>query len=375
MVNQLVTLFLPLFSLTNGKGNVNLMKPILDQERLPTLAAILTLLVMIFADFVIPIQYDLLFGTTQSRGFLDDWNFLFTDFVLIPTLAYWFFKGPKNILLLWTHLENSRVISSPRDLVSRIKKRVSSPKFLLGGVFFYIVLILATYFSNRTLKPQPWWLANGVTTFIRLFTWGWGFFLGSVVLFRELATLFDLRKVFSLSSVRLRPYHSDGNSGFGFVVNYLLSFTFLIALFGASFAIWEFWLWKEGLLNTPHGWVVQIGLIVYIILTPVAFFTPLSAIHQVMQEAKEKILAYVAVPLHQFLDALAIADSSLIASIDSAEGYEALLKKIGYLEDIHSVIERYSSWPLNVRGITSFFALLFAGIAPLIPVVLGLLLN
>src|SRR5690242_14009949 len=92
----------------------------------PAIISGLILVGMLLADFVPSIAYKRLFGTSQLRGFLDDWNFLFVDFVLIPSLAYWYVADPTLIIRLWNRLEKLTSISIPEDTLNKVRRRWQS---------------------------------------------------------------------------------------------------------------------------------------------------------------------------------------------------------------------------------------------------------
>lgn len=329
----------------------------------PVTISALTLLVMLLADFVPSSVYGRLFRTSQLRGFLDDWQMFFVDFVLIPFLMYWYVAGPKFTMRLWNRLEDLAVIRIPSDKLTIVRSKRRSSRIALGGVLVCLITLWATWFSNSLLEPKPWWFANWTTLSIRLATWGVSYYVGCVVVLRELTILFDLRKVFSASSVELHPYHPDKNGGFGFVMDHLMWLTFLSAMFGTSLAIWEVWLWRQGLLASAHGWVAHTGLVIYVFLTPVGFFAPLISLHRIMLRAKEKLLEPIASQLQQFLETLAENKTDLTKSS------EVQLKRAKELEELYSIIDKYPTWPFRVGEIWRFLLLLLGGISPLLSLV------
>jgi hypothetical protein len=214
----------------------------------PRIAFWTTLLIFLLADFVPAFSFNLLFDTVDYRGFLSDWNFFFIDFILIPTLVYWYMVGPKKIANFWKNLEQFDAINIQYQTLEKAKRRIRTPFLVIGGAFICLIGLWSGYWSNSFLTPQPWYFANWFVRVVRLSTWGIGFYLGGVVVLREMQTLFGLRNVFQNCSVKLLPYHPDKNNGFGFIVEYLMRFVSLSALLGAALSIWIVWLWLEGYL-------------------------------------------------------------------------------------------------------------------------------
>jgi len=106
--------------------------------------------------------------------------------------------------------------------------------------------------------------------------------------------------------------------------------------------------------------------LIYLILAPVSFFSPLRSAHSAMLLYQKGLIMNISEEFDRVFSQLKSSQTN------NADQNEPFLKRIRQLEEERELVYRFPVWPFDTASLRKFFGLAFS---PLIPVVTSLLID
>jgi hypothetical protein len=111
-------------------------------------------------------------------------------------------------------------------------------------------------------------------------------------------------------------------------------------------------------------WYLHLSIPLYLIVTTISFFAPLSAAHSGMKDAKEELLANIA---QHFRENYAETHNHLDESPEKLRGE---IDKVQQLHTLYGLTDKFPVWPFDVTTLRRFFV---STTTPFLPLIVGLL--
>ena len=201
-------------------------------------------------------------------------------------------------------------------------------------------------------------------------------FLITSIAARYIATITGLFRVFTSRSgeiVRLRPWHPDRCGGLSALHEFATRMTWFIAVIGlllillAYVSIVSRAEGDPGISEIVSDPVLLVSLIVYAVLSPLAFLLTLWPAHRAMERAKRDRLDLLS---EEFDKAYIGARSALNAEGESRDAPPSgdllsvdLVNRIKSLQDLYDLTRAFPVWPFDIASIRRFFTAFLAPVA------------
>jgi len=251
---------------------------------------------------------------------------------------------------------------------------------IFSAVWLYQYWLDPTLVNPALVKPSDLGLKEMIRYqstfwFICMPQLGLGVYMIGMMIARIIITYLGLRKVINAPGISVRPLHPDKCGGLKPLLNYALSISYMMALFGLAFAVLTYstsQVWdSSGTVSTvasnifkyPTFWF---GAPLYLIVTPAAFFGTLWTAHGPMQTAKSK-------DLEQLSDVFDGKRQDVRNALNSeASQLDDKVKSLKSVHELYRMIEAFSVWPFDM-GSLRWFGTIFA--TPIFMAVISIFLQ
>ena len=323
-----------------------------------TKTGLVAFIVFLLPSVLIALLNDALLPNSKLLALSVD-SSMISEFVVIPVVwgyYIWISKAPHQVL---EKLERTGILVRTKESTRRAQKVLATRT----PVILAIVIALSVgymYYVTELRSAPEWHNANPALLAIRtVLVWIPMAYAISIIGIRIIINARVFK--FMLNNVILHPLHPDGAGGLRPLGQYALKITYLLAMFGFAAIYTEYQAFIRGALATEYAG--HLATAAYVILTPLAFFAPLTAAHDVMRRAKEKLIFRTSQQFNQdFSNAINGVSGS---AVDIKESME----KIEHLQALHKVASSFPVWPFDLKTIQRF---LFTISAPFLPILFTL---
>lgn len=294
------------------------------------------------------LMYAILSNTLLPNGkFLtltEDYTYIITETgILLLVWGYyiWTIRAPVEVL---QELEDTKVVSIDDARLKDAAQpfQTKAHEIVAAVIAGLVTIVYATGLKNSQLQ----WL-NYVPAFIvlrSLLVVLPSVFAGVLIIYRLFINAQIFRTI--LKDVDLHPLHPDRAGGLSSLGRYSLSTTYLVAIAGCLGAILEYEAYKSNTLS--NAYFAHVVILVYLILAPISFFIPLSAAHESMRRAKNKLILQISQQFNQ--EFLTIPETFAKPSNDLKES----VGRIEQLQALHKIAESFPVWPFDIDTIRRF---------------------
>ena len=308
--------------------------------------------------------YNLWFSPKGSvfPGILQDFTAIVVDFGSVPIIAGLYLWSTEGATSMFRQLTESGVFRDASVINAEIDK--SRPAYKSKFVFYLIAVLSILYALSQLAAYQgwvPWKSAGGyinlepAAAYYRTPFWLLNFYTFLFAIYNIVITVITLRKLFDTRGIRIQPLHPDKCGGVISISQYTVKIAYGIASAGLVISGATVFALQTNALRESYP--IIIGIVAYLLLTPLLFFWPLGTAHTAMQEAKDAQLLQLA----KRFDALY---SRLSSEIDKDEDFEKDLKKLENIKKLYGIALEFPVWPFDISNLRRFFAVITA---PLIP--------
>ena len=229
-----------------------------------------------------------------------------------------------------------------------------------------VCLIVAILFANLIVPVhrafKNWAVLDEVAFWYTACVWFILAFMICLLVIRGTIVMFWFNRLFRDFEIRVRPLHRDGAGGLAPLGNFSVKIAYLLAIYGICavvLALGQSYVTTGQLSGFVLTLPIGIILVLYLILSPLAFFVPISTAHAAMEKARRNLMHHVA-------DQLENDFAHLLESFDdNAAELKNDLDKIEQLQRMQTLAMRFPVWPFNTGSMVQFFS------STLTPVVLA----
>lgn len=338
----------------------------------PLSFGVLVFLANVVVDLWLGFRYDVFFAPAgvELPGLLQDFTAIVVDFVSIPVIAGLYVWTTQGATRLFRRLYQSTVFQDEQRFVENVDR--SRPLFR-SRLAFHLIWIVSVLYALSQLAAYmdwvPWETAQGylylqpVMSFWRTPFWLLNFYTLAYAAFNVAVTVVTLRRLFRTEKIKLLPLHPDKCGGLVSISQYSLKIGYAIASAGLVISAAALFELQQGSLREAYPIIV--GVIAYIVLSPVFFFWPLGTAHSAMQEAKDAELLRLAQRYDRIYNRLK-------KEFDNLDDYDAEAEKLQHLKDLYAIAEDFPVWPFDISNLRRFFAVVTA---PLVPALISILID
>jgi hypothetical protein len=300
-----------------------------------------------------------LFSTTYRIGLLNDYSWCLHQFTSIPATIFYFFWLPDEISKVIKGLRQNKVLSIPKNEEDKFHKfltqfdRAYSHRVWALGSFILVAAFMVLMAIPEHKTFITWETSGSFIFWYTTFFWAFFFFIGLLGVVRVIVITFWFNRLFKEFKIDVRVLHPDGAGGLSPLGEFSVKIGYLIGVYGlasVSVTLSESYVTTTKFSGPMLTNALIPLLIVYLILAPVVFFTPIGAARFAMKEAKRAFILQIA---DQFdlettkLQTLFKSDSNELGSG---------LEKIEELQKIHAIATKFPVWPFNVENLLRFFS-------------------
>jgi hypothetical protein len=317
----------------------------------------------------------LLLGDFRSHGdvvgFKDNWNFFQQIFVGIPPVITFYFLFPKYISKCIDSLTKNEVFLDHQgkkfqSFKHRFQRSVSNRLWVWIGFTLSAAFLL--FAIPEHLKGKDWVVKHLISLVPIELLWFIMFGMTIILAIRVLVSIWWINQAFKQLGINVRPLFPDGAGGLQPLSQFSLQLGYIIFFFGIELAANQYltsYLHTGEFGRMAWGSDTIIGWIVYATLAPIAFFAPISAAHDAMQDAKTQELLLVSQTFEREYQAL--RSHFQISSPEEQKSYGS--QKITELQGLYNIIKAFPIWPFQMQKFIQFLATV------LIPLVLAVAAN
>jgi len=212
-----------------------------------------------------------------------------------------------------------------------------------------LVFLLPNYLKRMQIQDS-WSMANPFNLTLSILWAVTGLYAALLLLFLIVASIYWLRRLFADFAVKVRPLHPDKAGGLSPLGKFSLNISYLITILG--FILAAIPMARYYLANGTFGfnWTTDVilGLGIYIIAAPFAFFAPLSVAHAAMKSTKQNLLLQIS---QRFETEYSVVQKSLQGDVIELETNMMNLKG---LHSLHELTNKFPVWPFNIENILRF---------------------
>lgn len=228
---------------------------------------------------------------------------------------------------------------------------------------WFLSLSLASLGSYQDfIAPPRWTNGNIFVLVVRVLYTAPTTFAALSAIFRTVSNAKFFREI--LRNVTLNPLHPDRAGGLRKLGQYALSTTYPIALAGVIAVISEYFAYLNDTLATSY--YLHVILILYIPFSLLTFFAPLSAAHDAMIKAKERLILKIS---YQFNMDFSLTFNELT---QPAKALKDNIEKIEQLQRLHKLAETFPVWPFDIQTIRKF---LIAISSPITSIIIAIIIQ
>lgn len=303
----------------------------------------------------------LLTGTLDSppgKALIDDWVWLTWSFIFTPVIAGYYLWSSFAIDGVLAGLEEAEILKIPEEDKNAIVEYFKKPgRLILAvggmvviGIFYYITRRDLNGFANLSLIAK---IETSITYAILSYF--------AIMLISNLViNYWAIRRVIQDKELNINPLHPDRCGGLQILSDYSMKVVYLNTIFGFVVSISVI-----RLFQTQYGWTAILLVILYLSITTISFFAPLSTAHEEMKEAKTKLLLSLG---RQFWKEYLIAHQAA----GSTETIKNEIDKIKQLQELYDLTQDFPVWPFDTTTLRRFFVSISS---PLIPAIIGVVID
>lgn len=341
------------------------------------LVTILLIIILNLTLIIVANQSNSLYTVGSKTGLLFDYAWWVYQVTSVPAIILYYlwlptgvldvFLGLKNNKVLATSLKPNKLSSNFDNFIQRFIKFYSHWAWILANaiaVFIFMLALTLPEFRHYNL-----WVNSGNTIFwVHGVFWYIIFSIGSLAVLKTLLSIYWFNKLFREFETDIRVLHPDKSGGLAVLGNFSVKIGYVIGIIGFTIAI-DFWSHTSyvtrGVSFTNQTSTI-LGIIGYIMFSPIVFFATIGTAHSAMQNAKNKSLLAIS---DQFEIDFYKIDSLLNKS---AKELQDGMDKIEHLQKIHDLISKFPVWPFSVSNIIRFFS---STLSPIIFALLPYIVN
>jgi len=309
-----------------------------------------------------------------GRGFLQDWNLLFSYCVTMPAFVIFTINERTMIPERLARLAQTGVIPIAQlsDNSTNLWLKRYKITNIVGQLVSLVVAIILCLLNYKLISAPDYagWQFRqehlGIAGWIYV---GWQlpcfFWIISFYIFRGLTTTIFLFSICRNSEIKVVPFHHDNCCGLKPVGYFGLRNQYLLALAGVNLLV----LWYQlSVLGTESIYATSLliaGAIAYVTFGPIVFMGPLLPFRKSMLSAKEKEQETVAARLQDEY-------ARIMKELEQRSMSEEDGDLIDRLQKLKSLVDQIPVWPFDTITLRKFFA---AYISPLLTVLISLLIN
>jgi hypothetical protein len=321
-------------------------------------------------------------GTTI--GFFEDPGMYINLIAGIVVWTYYFWM-PRGIIKALHGLLENKAIGKAHPEIKRdpgegydlnsfwLRMRISFRRWswAVASIVLSVVgtlLFLLPSYLNRLQTQDSWSMANPVNVVLSILWAIAGLYAAILILFFIVLSIHWLRRLFTDFAVEVRPLHPDQAGGLSPLGKFSLSLSYIITILGfilATIPMSRYYL-AHGTFGFSWTSDVILGLGIYILAAPFAFFAPLSVAHSAMKSTKQKLLLEIS---QRFEKEYAELQKSIPGDPPKLE------ERMAYLHGLHSLHEltnKFPVWPFNIENILRFMT---SFVSPILLVVISTIIR
>lgn len=300
----------------------------------------------------------LLFGDFNQVA--RDWPGLLRALVTTPLLVGYYAWQPLTIQHLYDDVESrslgysdaeaEQIVRLLRPLGYKVWTWIGAIFGVIQAVFFYISL---------TNGPRNWQNESFAITLLATLMTFLSFYAVFQTIIRQIIAMIGINNFFKLVRIEISPLHPDRAGGLKSLGQYSVTIGLGIGVIGLALGVS---ILRAGMqLEQLTGlFIVNIGL--YLVLAPFFFFIPLLRAHQLMQNAKRKIMLEIAEQYESMFQ-------GSLTKLKSGEPVDKDLSQMESIRKMYTIADDSPEWPFNYRMFSQFSA------AALLPIFLPIVIN
>jgi hypothetical protein len=230
------------------------------------------------------------------------------------------------------------------------------------------LLFLLPNYLNRMQMQDSWSMVNPLNLVLSILWAITGLYAALFILIFILLCIYWLRKLFTDFAVEVRPLHPDQAGGLSPLGKFSLHLSYIITILGfilATIPMSRYYL-SYGTFGFSWTSDVILGLGIYIIAAPFAFFAPLSVAHSAMKSTKQKLLLEIS---QRFEKEYGNIHKSIQGEVSTLQENIANLQG---LHTLHELTNKFPVWPFNIENIFRFVT---SFISPILLVIISTIIR
>jgi hypothetical protein len=290
---------------------------------------------------------------------MNDWVWWIWSLLFTPVTAGYYLWSSNAIDGVLRRLQQSEVVPVQEDDIKAIRGYFAKPwrrvlsfsVLLLVGVLYFISRNQFSGFAGSSL----------LTKLGTSFTYAVLSYFIAMLISNLVLNFWSIRRVVQGKSLNINPLHPDKSGGLKVLSDYSIKVVYLNAVFGILASVTGYRLVNQGYVGAA-----VLGVIFYVGVATVSFFSPLSTAHAEMDHAKTQLLLKLG---KQFWDDYLSAHNAISGD---AESLKDELAKIKQLQELYELTNNFPVWPFDTTTLRRFFITISS---PLIPPLIGLLFD
>ncbi len=291
----------------------------------------------------------------EYAGFLEDYNFMNSLFVGVPVAVTFYFTLNNYVTECMEGLVRNGVFSVSNGRYTSIdhflrdmRRSLSSLWWPLLAFAFSLAFVLLAQEAHRGIKS---WRSQNAVAFVSMEAlWLISFWFAITFALRGIASIIWINRAFRAFKIRVRPMHPDGCGGLAPLGRFSVHLGYIISAIGFIMAANQMtarYLYHQeyAALNTV---ILALGWLLYLVISPIAFFAPIGAAHDAMSQAKEQELMRIAAEFER---------SYRVLTQTLGEDYNAMrgpLRKLREIERLYRIVDGFPVWPFQAQKLGQF---------------------
>jgi hypothetical protein len=254
-----------------------------------------------------------------------------------------------------------------RELQHSFNRRIGAVTALILSTGGTLIFLLPKYLHRMQIQDS-WSMANPWNLVLSVLWAITGLYAALLVLFFIVLSIIWLRRLFTDFKVEVRPLHPDHAGGLSPLGKFSLNLSYIITLLGfilATIPISRYYL-ANGTFGFSWTSDVILGLGIYILAAPFAFFAPLSVAHAAMKGTKERLLLEIS---QRFEKEYAAIQESIQGDIKEVN---TNMENLRGLYSLYELTSEFPVWPFNIENILRFIT---SFVSPILLVILSTIIR
>lgn len=266
---------------------------------------------------------------------------------------------------LFQRIESESVMKGISDtpLDEKFKQIKSNFNSLLWPLVAWVVsiTIIALIRLVQWKHLPPSFISSTATMWINFLPQLITIYIGTLVVIRELATVYWMIIIFKHARVKIRPLDPDGAGGLGFIGRYYLGLASIVIAIALWISVFNFLVPAIEGQPVNLDWEILFTVILYVLIAPASFILPIWSIHTAMKREKEFLLRDLS---SQFETEFKDIKNDLQQDAQLTEQKVRKIKSLLEMEQV--IVKAYPTWPFNSQTLRNF------SLSALLPVITSL---